>query len=311
MSQLTESEGIQTFKNVLDIIINYDKAIKKDINLSITKLLTPIVEKNSFIVFETNAAEDISIITTDYFNINQNKNQAMNCLFKKGNNQKNDKLLLLCNADSSGVYKFDISETVLKDLNILYSFKILETHINENVTVLEEEGTKIKSVYPDLLDFTSVENIIIKYQTENPDKLKNIKLNINSNSSLNCNNKNGYKECIILKSHFNESGYYYTYYNNSLNANIVSCEIPKIQVILEKKDEGKSDGEKEDENPRPKNLVGIIVGSVVGGIVLIAVIVIIIICIKKRKANLSEFNDKIGNILPNSEKIELTEGNKF
>ena len=143
---------------------------------------------------------------------------------------------------------------------------------------------------------------IIKYQTENPEKLIDIKLNNSSTSTLECEDKNGFKECIVPKSYFNESGYYYTQYNNTLGARVNAYEIPKIQVIFKKEDNSKSN----------KNLVGIIVGSKVGGLALIASIVIIIIFVKKRKANNSSVNiSKSSNILPNSAQLELIEGEKF
>ena len=84
LSQLTEFEGRLKFENVLDIIINYENVKKSNISLSIKKLLTPKVEKNNFIVFETNITEDIQIISTDYFILNPNKNDNnFKCLLKK------------------------------------------------------------------------------------------------------------------------------------------------------------------------------------------------------------------------------------
>ncbi len=305
LSQFTESEGILKFENVFDIIINYENVIKKNINLSITKLLTRKVEKNNFVVFETKTNEDIHIITTDYFIITPNRsyrNDAIKCLFKKSNNQKDDKLYLLCNADSPGEYQLEIDETIIDDLNILYSFKISETHMTETVTILENEGTKIISVYPHSLNFTSHDKLIIRYQTENPDKLKYIKLNISSFSELQCKNKNGYKECIIPQNHFNKSGYYFTYYSNDLGHNTISYEIPKIQITLKK-------------DPEPsKNIIGIIIviiGCIIGVLVLIGIIIFIVIYIKNKKSNTYEIDDINDNIIPKSQKFELEDENKF
>ena len=296
LSQVTESAGILKFENVFDITINYDKVVKKNIKLSLTKLLTQSVEKNNYIVFETNIAEEIPVITTDYFKLNPNKNDLMSCLFKKNNNQKDDKLFLLCDADTPGVYKFNVSETDLNDLNILYSFKILEAHINENVNVSDKEGTKILSVYPDSLDFTSHDKLTIKYQTENPEKLKDIKLNTSSTSNLECRDNNGYKECDVPQNHFNISGNYYTSYTNSLGNKVTSYEISRIKVTV-KQEEKKSSSK-----------VGLIVGCVVGGVVLIAVIIIIVVVvIKKKKANEIKISDKTEGILPDSA-VELKEG---
>ena len=299
LSQVTKEEGIITFNNVLDIILNYENVDKKNININIIKLLTPKVDKNSLIAFETNI-DDIPIITTDYFIVNLKKNDVTKCHFKKHSNQKDDKLLLLCIADTPGEYIFDINEANLDNLNILYSFKKIETKTSEKVTISENEGTKIISVYPDSLNFTSQDELIIRYHIENPGKLKNIKLNNNSTSYLECKDKNNIKECTVPKSHFKESGYYYTYYTNSFETNVISYEIPKIQITIKK----------EDIPGTNKNLVGIIVGPIVGGIVLIAAIVFIVIYAKKKKDNSREINGISGNILP-KEQVELLEGEKF
>ena len=118
----------------------------------------------------------------------------------------------------------------------------------------------------------------------------------------------------IPQSHFKESGYYYTYYTNDLGHEVISYEIPKIQITLKKDDGGKSDeGGKSDGgngDSKPTNLVGIIVGSVVGGLVLIAIIVFIIIYVKKKKGDSIEIISGKGenNLLPNSEQVELVEG---
>ena len=197
-----------------------------------------------------------------------------------------------------GEYKFDISKNELKDLNILYSFKILEAHISEKITISEIEGTKILSVYPDSLDFTSQDKLTIKYQTEKPEKLKDMKLNSSSTNSLDCKDKYGYKECTVPQNHFNISGNYYTYYTNSLGDRVISYEIPKIQVTIRKEETSKS-----------SNKVGIIVGCVVGGVALIAAIVIIIIVVKKKKSD-SDHIANTSNILQNSAKYELMDGNK-
>ena len=312
LSQLVKSEGILTFDNVLDIIINYENVVKKNININITKLLTHKVDKNSFIILETETdIDNIPIITTDYFSINTNKNDDMKCLFKKISNQKDDKLLLLCQANSPGEYKLDINEKNLNNLNILYSFKISKNTISEPVTVSEQEGTKIISVYPNSLNLTTLDKLTINYQTENPEKLKNIKLNKDSTSYLECNNKIGMKECIVTQSHFNQSGNYYTYYTNSLGDEVISYEIPKIQINIQKSDGGQDKkGGEEKSGISKSNLIGIIVGSVGGGLALIAIIVIIVIFAKKKKNNSIDVN-RVGNILPKSAEVELIEGDKF
>ena len=319
LSQLTKSEGILKFENVMGIEIYYSNVVKKDIYLNITKLLTQTVEKNSYIVFETNIT-DVQTLTTGTFKIplNSKTNMELECLFKKTNNLTDDKLLLLCNADSEGEYQLDIKETNLDNIHILYSFKI-PAIVTEKVNVTKNEGTKILSVYPESLNFTNISQLMITYQCENPEKLKNIKLSDYYYSDLYCEIKNNIKECTVPESYFKETGYYYTFYKNSLGNKVISYEIPKILITLKKKeDEGKTDKDNKDnsgsETPKSnKNLVGIIVGSVVGGLALIAAIVVIIIFVKKRKRSSIEINglNNGSSLLPNSNQVELVEGEKF
>ena len=151
----------------------------------------------------------IQIITTNYFNFTFNPNYVITCLLKKSNNQKDDKLLLLCQPGFPGDYQLDTNETRLEKINILYNFIIPATQISEAVTILKEEGTKIISVYPDSLNFESQDNLIIKYQTEDPNKLN-------------------------PKRHFKKSGYYNTYYSNDLGSLDIFYEVPKIYIDISK-----------------------------------------------------------------------------
>ena len=76
LSQLTYYDGILNFDEVFEITINYENVIKQDIFINITKLMDMngiynnhyLVEKNSYIIFETNIT-DIPKISTDYFKI--------------------------------------------------------------------------------------------------------------------------------------------------------------------------------------------------------------------------------------------------
>ena len=214
------------FSSVFDIIINY-QIIQKEIKIKIGQLLTPIISKNEFIAYETNI-KDISSLTSNYFNIKQN----INCIFKK--NINNEKLLLLCNATEEGIKTLGkINSNVFDKINALYKFVIEETENNEEFNV-SDIGTKISSLYPLELNFKEKEKFIIKYETENPERLKGIKLNNESKFELNCENKIWFKECIINEEHFknSENGYYYTYHSNHLGLKTVAYEAPAIKVIL-------------------------------------------------------------------------------
>ena len=77
------------------------------------------------------------------------------------------------------------------------------------------------------------EDTRIKYETENPERLKGIKLNNESKFELNCENKIWFKECIINEEHFknSENGYYYTYHSNHLGLKTVAFIITTIFVM--------------------------------------------------------------------------------
>ena len=281
LCQLTNSEGLYMFNSVLNIIINYNNIEKKDIYIKITKLLTQFIEKNNFIVYETNIT-DINKITTDYFNLTTERNDNLECILKKDD----QKLLLLCKALIPGKgYIGEIKELNLSQISVLYNLKIIESKNEEEYTISNNEGTLISSIYPEELNFNSQESYIIKYITDYPERLKGIQLNINSSDKLNCENKIGFKQCIVPKNHFNEEGYYYTYYDNSFGTKSIAYEAPKIKIILNNDESN-------------KNLIIIIVCSAVGGLILIGIILFFLIRhYKGKKQNLDGIPGNEENII--------------
>ena len=256
--------------------------------MDITKLVTQFIDKNTFIVYETNIT-DINIISTDYFNPIQQKNDNLECLFKK-NNISDEKLLFLCKASVQGKGSIgEIAKIKLNHLNILYNFIIVGSKNEEEYIVSDKEGTIISSVYPEELDFNSKDSYIIRYITDYPERLKDIKLNCESPDILNCENKKGFKQCNVSKSHFNKEGNYHTYYNNSFGSSSIAYEASTVKIILK---ENKPDDSK-------KNLAGIIAGSVIGGVALIGIIIFLVVrYYKKKKAVADDFSGKSEDILP-------------
>ena len=298
LSHMTGNNGILAFNDVLDIKVKYENVAKKDIYLSLTKLLTPKIDKNSFFIFETNIT-DIAQLTTNYFTIDTKTNDIIKCLFKKNSEQKEDKLLLVCNGESKSTYSFSITEKInLDNANILYNFKIAENKEIYTIDVSNEEGAKIISVYPESLDFSSNDKLILKYQTENPEKLIDIKLNNDSSSVLDCINKIGVKECTVPKNHFNESGYYYTYHKNGFGDISISYEIPRIFITL--------NNEKKDDGSKDKNYTGFIIAAGVLGLILIIIIIYLIVrCIRRRNSDLDSFSKKIDKLFGDDGNVEL------
>ena len=345
ISQIINSLGIISINSILDITIEFNNYYKNDVELEITKLLTPVVERNTFIAYETKFKYNMFLppITTGYFSIQTNSNNNINCLFKKNKefnyfSDINENFLLLCLAKEPGEnYLNNLSKIEISDINILYKF-ILTSNNTETFTVNDNEGSIIYSVYPDKLDFNEQDSFIIQYITDFPERLTGIKLNINAPSDLECTNKIGMKECVVYENHFTMSGEYHTYRDNSIGNKSISYEVKTINVTLKESDidpeseeesESDSDDETETENesenennsetePDSSNvvpgdpssdsdtsLVGVIVGSVIGGLVIIA-LVIFLIWRWKRKAKDSEINLTTKE-LTMSNQVELVE----
>ena len=89
----------------------------------------------------------------------------------------------------------------LEHLNILYNFDIVNSQNEEEYAIFNNEGSLISLVFPEELDFTLQDSYIIRYITEHPEKLQGIKLNLESSKILNCENKKGFKQCIVPKDH--------------------------------------------------------------------------------------------------------------
>ena len=296
ISQQTNFNEILPLNSILDITINYNISTKTQINLEITKLLTPVVELNNFAVFETNI-KGLSCFTSSYFEIISNNNKISNCLFKKNNERNDDKLLLLCDATLPGKRSLgSINEITLEDINILYNFKIAKVQNDENFIVTNKENTIIYSVDPEEIDFNKNDTFIIKYETDYPERLTSIKLNNDSPSELECKNLNRIKECKVTQDHFTKNGEYYTYHDNSLGSKSISYEVSTVKVTM-----------KVNPNPEPtneksnKNLAGILAGSIIGGLVVIAAIIVIIVWRVKKKHS----NNSIEKQVLNSNNMEL------
>ena len=294
LGELAESQGLHKFDSVLNITINYNNITKKDIYLNITKLLTQFTKKNNFIVYETNIT-DINKISTDYFILTPERNDNLECLLKKND----EKLLLLCKALLPGKNILgEIKKINLDQINRLYNFIIVDSKNEEEYTISEKEGTIIFSVYPEVLDFNSKDSYIIRYVTDYPERLEGIKLNPSASDKLNCENKNGFKECNVPQNHFNKDGYYYTYYNNSLGNESIAYETSTVKIILKQNIPIDSDKPNNHEN---KNLVGIIVGSVVGGLALIGIIVFFVVrYYRKKNISIEDLPGKNDNALLDS-----------
>ena len=284
IAQKTNNNELIPMNSVIGIIINYHNVIAKtSINLKITRLLTPIVELNNFIVFETNIS-GISRLTTCSFNLPSNDGSIRKCLFKKNNERSNDKLLLLCDATSPGKSSLgNIKETTLEEINMYYNFNLAAIQNNDYFTITNKEDAIIYSVYPEELDFNQNDSFIIRYEVDYPERLIDIKLNNDSSSELECKNLKGIKECIVPQSHFQNSGDYYTYHTNSLGYKSISYEVTTIKITLKNESGDESDG----------YFIYILSGSIVGGLLVIGIIIFIVLRCKRKRVGSDALKNKI------------------
>ena len=287
-------EIIKTLPCVSDITINYNISKKEDVYVGITKLLQSNLERESNIPYETNITS-ISNVNSDLFDYYTNIGEY-SCMLKK---TKYKPLLFLCrkrsrNKDYLGVNN---SEVILNNIHVKYNFRIQPVNNSEEFTLKNSGGLMLLN-HPNKLDF-SKNNLNQIYFFVPEEANYRIKLNPDSEELI-CGDplENENIKCLVPKSHFKESGYYYTYYLNDKNGLNIFYELSPIQVILPK--------EEKTEEPKKKNLAGIIAGSVCGGVVLIAIIVFFVVRHIKRKKAATEnnFSEKKEIILSDSTNVE-------
>ena len=189
-------------------------------------------------------------------------------------------LLLLCNAVNEGEDSLgELTKYSLEKANILYKFEIEEETTSMDIFNISGDGTKISSVYPLVLNFNEKDSYKIIYETLYPDNFKNIRLNKNSTSDLQCTNKIGYIECNVDKDHFSQKDDYYHTYHKHNEEMIIAYEVPLIHVILKDKG-GNNTSDNDDDGDKTALIVGL---SVAGAIVLAILLFFIIHYIRKNK----------------------------
>ena len=240
LSILNDNYGIYNFDSVLNIIINYENINKVNIFISIDKLMTHVVEKNNYIVFETNINSMDNVISGK-FNLNFTDNDdngaiiQSECYFKKNHNNKN--ILVLCASENKGTYHLlpTDEQNELNDINIKYNFTILPFNNTEEFIITNYTGSIIYNAYPQKLNFYEEDNFVVRYILTNSDSefLENIKLNIFGNN-LDCISLSGILQCKVPMSHFDyeQNGIYNTNYINSLGEWSTYYEATPFEVIL-------------------------------------------------------------------------------
>ena len=238
--------GIISFNLVYEINIIYEISEKINIYININKLLSNVTEVETAFAYEiTTNIDSIPNLNTVQFFLYFNKG-LIGCYFKKSNMGN---LLLLCIPSEEGDIYLEKSDnnTVLDTIHYKYNF-IIEPYDSKEIISVKDKGTLIELIYPESLNFTDEETKTISFITAIPENVKNIKLNPDSETYLECKDLVGMKICTVPKSHFEdkEPGYYYTHHLNHLNGYSIYYEsnpinvkypwMPKLEIKIEDKD---------------------------------------------------------------------------
>ena len=232
-----DTEGLFKFINVLDITINHKIIQKEDIYIGINGSLTNEIEARVPFGFTTNVTNMPNI----YSDINDN------CYFKKFNDNP---LLYLCRLDETPKEPFKFGniteEIVLDNLHYKYNFRIQPFGEIYKVSIKEKE-TNVKLIFPEELNFTSVDILTLNLIVPLPSQLKFLYLNPNSSSYLECGDLKEMKKCKISVIHFlkQKSSKFYLHYSNSAtmikkyyDLSPIKVTLPNsiVEILIEKED---------------------------------------------------------------------------
>ena len=222
----------------ISIVMNQVKQEKKDLYIEIITLLTNPVGTNNLIAFETNV-KNISFIQTRFFYLGFNRNsdkyqtQKM-CFLKK--NEYDKSLLLLCHMDSSINTTLSLDRFSYLSLDILSYYNVMITNKYYESFTITEKGAHINAKYPDILDFSTKDELNFTVYGHLIDYNGNLTLNIKIDNVKCKHGSGGYNviQCVVPKSHFEgeKSGLYYLHYTNSLGEKSIFYEVTPFKVIL-------------------------------------------------------------------------------
>ena len=202
--------GVLEFTNVYPININYENVQKEDIYIELKQNYDIGIEYGAPLSFETNVSEIPNLIS-DKSDIISN----VTFYFKK----MNGKCLMLM-VEYYFLPEFSVYEPefpdgiVLKYMHYKYNFIIKPFRIDDSIIIIDSPGAKIFLLYPENINLATSNSSIIRFIMNNSSLIENIKLNLDSESDLECEDLYKMKKCIVPKSHFymKRSGYFTLYH---------------------------------------------------------------------------------------------------
>ena len=212
-----------------------EKQKKNNVYVEVKRILTPLKTSEGYLTYETNVT-NIDILRTRgsiFEMIGENYKYQTRCFFKK--NEDNSPLMFICLLEfREGSFRLNKFNHLSMNF-IDYKYNFIVTYQKDESITREEGAEFVLITYPEVLNFTSkndlnitIEGNIYKHYdklTLNP-KSENLKCDIGIYHSV--------VQCIVPKSHFKgeKSGYYYLHYPDSLGDISLYYEANPFKVIL-------------------------------------------------------------------------------
>jgi len=236
---LNEFLGLEYFDYVNHIKINYPDIEKETIHFNFVKIVNPDVETNYFVNFETSIV-NLPILKTSFFTLQLSQDKKTDCLFIK--HEKSKPLYLSCSAGFTGNFTIEgIQGFEAKNIHHKYNFIADRQDFKGTISSTEPYNSAILIMYPETLDFTKKDSLVVYVQPQMNTFIKNIRLNPDG-EDLKCDNIGNYKKCTVPKSHFKDkkTGYYLFHHDNNIGGYTTNYETFGVNVILPGDNSGNS-----------------------------------------------------------------------
>ena len=221
---INKNYGGRTFDNVFDIIIRYNKSIEKE--KITTKIVSPeqsSSKREESLAFKTES-DIVPDITTDEFKMRfiDSNNVAKNysCYLKKSYNK--NFLYLFCSISNIGTFILENQKLIKEYIHYKYIFDIINENNSTSLNIVNEFGTGIVFINPNVFNYNFQEDIIIFISMTNDNKKEDILITPNEYASenetlfyYNMFNRGYIKKYTVPISFFEnkKSGYFYLYHS--------------------------------------------------------------------------------------------------
>ena len=248
---LSDVLGYFELSLVREISINYPDSPKIDIYLGLKKIIENEIDLGSCFSFETNITNMSKIKT---YSIELSTDDIRHkCIFIK--HEETSPLLLTCYSTSEGIYSLGEYSGFKEDnIHYKYNFILGPDEYNEIITINEQEMEFIYYCYPEILDFSSNDTLVVYFVIRENEKTKKIRFNENG-TDLECIDIDIMKKCIVKKSHFEgkQSGYYYVHHENNRKKFVKNYELFGVKVILPENSNPPENSNSSDNSNPPEN----------------------------------------------------------